>query len=139
MIFKKEANCPNCQSKGKKISSKKMLNHIKDISAIDIIFQYYICKNEDCDIVYFNINNKFLTTQLNKEVGYKNSSSKKADICYCYDIKKDELNKNTLNKIEAKMQKFSCYCQIRNPYGKCCMSEIKKLMNKTFDNENITT
>lgn len=139
MIFKKEANCPDCQTKGKKISSKKILNHVKDISAIDIIFQYYLCKNPDCNIVYFNINNKFLTTQLNKEVGYKNSSSTKANICYCYDIKKDELDENTLNKIETKMQKFSCYCQIRNPYAKCCMSEIKKLMGESLEKEDMAT
>lgn len=127
MIFKAEDQCPKCKIKGKKISIEYMINHINDISTLRNDFEYHICKNPKCEVVYFNIKNEYTTKELNKEVGYKNSSSSNANICYCYNIKKSELNEDVINTIKVKMKKSPCICEIRNPYSSCCMIEIKKL------------
>lgn len=131
MIFKQEGHCPKCASKGAKIAHKTLLLHVDDISYIHEEFDYFICKNSACDVVYFNIINEFLTSQLNKSVGYKQSSSKDALICYCYNIKKEQLNEHTLAYIETKMEECPCACEQRNPYGSCCLKEIKKLQKNS--------
>lgn len=130
MIFKVEGLCPNCKKKGKKISLLKMKNHVDDISFLRDEFTYYICKNSACETVYFSIVSQFTTAQLNKEVGYKNSSSANANICYCYNIKKSQLNEHIIGFIESKMEEYPCDCATRNPYATCCRSEVKKLLKK---------
>lgn len=132
MIFKVEGQCPQCAQKGKKISLKKMKLHVDDLSYITDAFDYYICKNGSCEVVYFNIANQFLTSQLNKEVGYKHNSSDNALICYCYNITKSQLNEHTIGYIETKMEEYPCECAKRNPYGSCCMKEIKKLQKHSL-------
>lgn len=133
MIFKVEGQCPKCAQKGKSISIKKMRHHVDDISFLHDEFEYYVCQNSACEIVYFNIINEFYTYQLNKEVGYKQSSSQEANICYCYNIKKSDLNEYTIGYIETKMEEYPCECKTRNPYGNCCKKHIKKLMKETRD------
>ncbi len=133
MIFKVDGQCPKCAKRGKKISLKKMKSHVDDISYIKEHFNYYVCKNSHCEVVYFNIMNEFLTHQLNKEVGYKKSSSSDATICYCYNIKKSQLNSNTIGYIKTKMEEYPCDCEKRNPYNSCCLNEIKKLLKAKCD------
>lgn len=130
MIFKVEGQCSQCQTKGKKISLESMNNHVDDISFLRDEFDYHICKNSDCEVVYFNIVSQFTLTQLNKEIGYKRASSENANICYCYNIKKSQLNVHTIDFIKSKMEEYPCACDIRNPYGSCCQSDIKKLLKK---------
>lgn len=127
MIFKAQGQCPRCAQKGKNVALKKMKHHVDDISFLRDEFDYYICKNESCDIVYFSIVSEFSTQQLNKEVGYKKSASDSANICYCYNIKKSDLNEHTLGFIETKMEEYPSSCGIRNPYGVCCTGAIKKM------------
>lgn len=127
MIFKAEGICPNCHKKGKTTSLKKVRHHVDDISFLRDDFDYHICKNSDCNTVYFSINSQFNMKQLNKEVGYKNSSSEDALICYCYNIKKSDLDKNTLGFVQTKMDEYPCECEIRSPYHDCCQKEIRKL------------
>jgi len=133
MVFKAEGICPKCKSKGKQVSKDSMLHHVDDISYIKEQFDYYICKNALCEVVYFNILNEYLYTHLNKEVGYKSFSTSNANICYCYNIKKQDLNEHTIGIIETKMDEYPCACEVRNPYGSCCRKEIKKLMKEKIE------
>ncbi len=130
MIFKVEGQCPNCAQKGKKIARDAMIHHVDDIAFLRDEFDYFVCKNSHCDTVYFSIVSEFDVHQLNKEVGYKNSSTQKANICYCYNINKEELHTNTAGIIETKMEEYPCACEQRNPYGTCCLGEIKKLLKE---------
>ena len=127
MIFKAQGQCPRCAQKGKKIALKKMRNHVDDISFLRDEFDYYICKNESCDMVYFSIVSEFTTFELNKEVGYKNSASNNANICYCYNLKKQDLNEYTIGFIETKIEEYPSACEERNPYASCCLGAIKKM------------
>lgn len=135
MQFKAEGQCPKCHTKGKVIALKKMINHVDDLSFIKDRFDYFVCKKSSCENVYFNISNEFTVDQLNKEVGYKQSSSEDANICYCYNIKKSELNEFIFELIEEKMEFFPSSCGIRNPYGKCCLVEIKKVLKENLKNK----
>lgn len=132
MNFRVEGQCPKCHQKGKMIALNKMLNHVDDISYIKDRFDYFICKNSSCENVYFNISNEYTLKQLNKEVGYKKDSSIDAVICYCYNIKKSSLNEHIFDLIEEKMEFYPSSCGIRNPYGKCCLVEIKKTLKENI-------
>jgi excinuclease UvrABC ATPase subunit len=128
MIFKVQGVCPKCKGKGTKINLKSMQNHVDDISYIKD-FQYHVCMNKSCEVAYFNVQNEFLYTQLNKELGFKEYSSNNAHICYCYGIQKAQLNEHTLGYIDTKMEEYPSACSIRNPSGKCCKKYIKKMLH----------
>lgn len=129
MIFKVEGLCPKCKSKGKSIKKQAMMNHVDDISFVKD-FDYYVCMESSCEVVYFNIQNEFLHTQMNKELGYKNYSSEDATVCYCYGLKKNELNEHSVGYLETKMEEYPRACGTRNPTGKCCKGYIKKMINE---------
>jgi len=107
-----------------------MLHHVKDISKISDA-TYYYCNSPSCDIVYFNNNEVFNTSMLNKEVGLKDSSSQQALVCYCYNYTKSSLDSVGLaQKIEIRMNNYGSRCDTRHPAGECCLPEIKQIINK---------
>ena len=119
--------CPTCKEKGTKVERSTLFYHISDISKIKDN-EYFICKNPNCETVYFSTSSLFTCKELNKEIGLKKSSSSDALICYCFNHKKSDVNSTTITDIESKMKNFGCKCEIRNPYAGCCMSGIKKFL-----------
>lgn len=128
MFFKVEGICPKCSTKGKSVALNKMIIHVNDISKVDGNIEHYVCKNSSCDVVYFNIKSNFLVNDINKEIGYKDSASTNGAVCYCYGVKKSELNDSTIEMIESKMELVPRSCGTRNPYTVCCVGEIKKML-----------
>ena len=119
--------CPTCKEKGKKVDRSVLLYHIDDISKIKDK-EYFVCKNSKCETVYFNLSSLFTCKELNKEIGVKEFSSSEALVCYCFNHKKGDVDKFTLDEIETKMKEVGCKCEVRNPYAGCCMSGIKKFL-----------
>lgn len=129
MKFFTEENCPKCREKGTKIDKKVLTYHLDDISKIRDD-EYLICKNPECKIIYFALTHSFTCRELNKEVGFKNYSSQQANLCYCYNHKKSDIDENSIKKIQEKMKTIGCKCETRNPIGGCCMASIKKYLKQ---------
>lgn len=127
MLFSALGICSTCKEKGKRLDSSVLLYHVNDISKIQNT-EYFLCKNPECEVVYFSLENIFTCKELNKEVGFKNYSSAEANLCYCFNHKKKDIDEHTLGDIEEKMKTAGCKCEIRNPQGSCCLSGIKKFI-----------
>ena len=68
---------------------------------------------------------------INKEIGFKDSSSHKALICYCYNYTKSSLdNIGLTDKIQIRINNYGSRCDTRHPSGKCCIPEIKSTIKK---------
>jgi len=90
---------------------------------------YYFCNDPDCDVVYFGEDQRTLVrSDLRVGVGQK-SRGQNRTICYCFDVQlsdlasEDSLLQSKSFVIEQTRQS-SCDCKIRNPSGKCCLSDF---------------
>ncbi len=129
MLFRPK--CPHCKKSGKRVEHDTMLHHIKDISTLSKN-RYYYCASFECDIVYFNKHDApYTTAMLNKEIGFKEGSSDQAAVCFCYHYMKSELyNPSIIEKINIRINNYGSRCDIRNPSGKCCLKDIKKVQKE---------
>ncbi len=127
--------CPLCGTKGHRVESDKMIHHVKDISKMGD-GNYSFCPCPECDVVYFLDEETFTTKMINKEIGLKDSSSQKGAICYCYNYPKSELfDDSIVDKINIRIENYGSRCDLRNPSGRCCLKDIKKMQKQKKEEE----
>ena len=137
MQFSKKPLCPLCKQEAKGVLAKTLNALLKTQAKekLDSLEDFYICKTSACKAIYFK-NSKVLTqADVNVSVGFKDDAKVK-NYCYCFgwtqerlkdDIK--EHGKSTaIDDIKAKMDSIGCSCEVKNPSGKCCMSDVKKVV-----------
>ena len=129
------AKCPACNQKGQKVENDTMIHHVKDISKMgDGGYSY--CSNPQCNVVYFRDKELFTTDMINKEIGFKNSSSDQGAVCFCYNYTKSVLYDDALvDKINIRIDNYGSRCDLRSPSGKCCIKEIKKMQKEKKEEE----
>ncbi len=133
--------CPYCKTKAKHIGYKTILMqlkypHVKEAKE----GKYFICMEPNCDVVYFssNVEVVFFKKDLRTKIGIKKKDNSKT-ICYCFDITEKDISDEIKLTGESKIYKFIktktvdnlCACSIKNPLGKCCLSEVKKIISAT--------
>lgn len=127
--------CPHCQQKGQKVDNDTMIHHVRDISKMgDGGYSY--CANPQCDVVYFRNKEIFTTSMINKEIGFKQSASDSAAVCFCYSYPKSELYDDSLvDKINIRIDNYGSRCDLRNPGGKCCIRQIREMQKEKKEEE----
>ena len=97
-----------------------------------------ICCDPDCDVVYFGDRGLILRiSDLHTVPGFKRGSE--GLICYCFGHSKDQVEQEmitlghsqTLERVLAKVGDRNCACEVRNPAGKCCLKELKRVVQET--------
>lgn len=125
-------NCPECGNTSKTVGFKTVLHHLKFPHVLGAEeSEYYFCSDAACSLVYFSANNKRIT-QRQISVFDENRAEK---ICYCFDIDKavyiEALGNNSAEKIKQfvvqKTKASLCACAIKNPSGRCCLADFKKI------------
>lgn len=132
--------CPICNSEGisvGKVTVEHLVseNHCKDI----VGDQYKICMNEDCDVVYYNLDNgtTFLKDQVNVPIWFKKDANPKY-ACYCGKVTEEQVIEavvkhgaktvKEVNAITGAMKNSNC--KENNPLGVCCHKIIQKAIDK---------
>ena len=102
--------------------------------------QYYFCQASGCDVVYFASDPQapvFRRSDLLVRVGAKEESGP-APICYCFGFTRQDIwneihatGKPTIaERIAAEVRAGDCACQVKNPSGKCCLSEVRRIADR---------
>jgi hypothetical protein len=100
--------------------------------------QYYFCEVRDCEVVYFASNPRapvFRRSDLLVRVGAKEESDP-IPLCYCFgftrkDIENEiaETGRSTVtDRITAEVKATNCACEVRNPSGKCCLGDVRRVV-----------
>ena len=124
--------CKVCRQKG---------HAVKDITVKQFVKKpllsytgFFFCENSECDVVYFNnVSNVYLQkSDIKERVGLKEKNSPRP-ICYCFgyfieDVEKD--GKRVVQEINKKIKELGCECEIKNPSGRCCLSDIRKIIGE---------
>lgn len=133
-------NCPSCKNKAKnvKLITLKSLLKPSALETLNAKENHYFCSTEDCDVVYFDTNNKkYLVSDIKVAVHQKDGSVT-TPICYCFDWTKKKIKQyseegippNPVEHIRENIKENRCGCEINNPQGSCCLGNVTKFINQ---------
>lgn len=134
--------CPICNGDTKKVKEITVRHFILD-SLVNKVKEgnYYICLNEDCDVVYYNLNENIIVKkqEMKVPIWYKKDANPKY-ICYCNQVTEEQIINAVLNdgakdikdivRLTGAMKNGKC--EINNPFGKCCSPNIQETINKAL-------
>lgn len=128
------------------IDMKVVKNFARDEFANRIVRDdYFVCLNKECKVAYFGYNKKVMlkNSDLKMQIWFKDGTNPKY-ICYCSKVTEAEITEavvkhgartvNDIVKITGAMKNSNC--KINNPLGKCCSSDIQKVINNIIENED---
>lgn len=98
--------------------------------------QYYFCEAPGCDAVYFPLDTQaptFRRSDLSVRVGSKETADP-IPVCYCFGFTRQDIwdeirstGKSTLaERIAAEVEAGRCACEVKSPYGKCCLGDVTR-------------
>ncbi len=132
--------CPVCKKAGIKVRNIT----VKHLVLETIIGQvgtddYYLCMNEECNVVYFNSESRvrFNKEQVKVPIWFKKDANPKY-ACYCSKVTEEQVI-NAIVKDGAETMKDvlkltgamkNAQCQKNNPLGKCCHQIVQNAINK---------
>lgn len=121
--------CIVCGQVALDVSTRTMLQHIKDVWRHALSEeQYYFCRTEDCDVVYFTRNGEKLgKTDIRTRVGIKEQDDSTL-ICYCFGVNKvvAATDKEVKEFVIKQTKESTCACETANPSGRCCLKDFAK-------------
>jgi NAD(P)H-nitrite reductase large subunit len=102
---------------------------------------YYLCRNEKCDIVYYNVENSlnFNKQKVKVPIWFKENANPKY-VCYCSKVTEAQVINAVVNDgaksvddivILTRAMKNS-QCQRNNPLGTCCHQIIQDAIDKAL-------
>lgn len=133
-------NCPVCNNEGVSISRVTVEHLVIDNCRNAVVGdQYKICLNEDCSVVYYNLDNenKFLKDQVSVPIWFKKDVNPKY-ACYCSKVTEDQVIEAVIkhsaktvkevNAVTGAMKNPNCI--EKNPLGVCCHKIIQEAIEK---------
>ncbi|MBZ9626152.1 (2Fe-2S)-binding protein [Clostridium sp. FP2] len=135
--------CPICNSEGIEVKNITIKHLVIDELTYQIKdYNYFICMNEGCNVVYFNPNLgiSYNKQQVKVPIWFKKDANPKY-ICYCNQVTEQQIINAVLNDGAKDMKDIIMLtgamkngkCEINNPLGKCCSEFIQKTINKALN------
>lgn len=140
--------CPECSKKGNKVKTLTLQSLLRQqyLPAIKGN-QYRFCATATCKIAYYseNSNQAFNKDALKVRVGIKETDIPRP-VCYCfnYNIESIELEieatgTSTASEDIKNRQQDGCWCETRNPQGRCCVGLVRQLEKEVLEKRNKQT
>ncbi len=130
-------HCPQCGEKGKRVG-RPTVRALLARSLRLVEGDYWFCRNEGCDVVYYSeLGLSFLTEDLREQVYQKRPHDPDVFVCYCFRHTVGEVTGGSpqgrariLEDITAGIHSAQCACDIRNPQGSCCLGNVKAVVRR---------
>lgn len=103
--------------------------------------KHYFCGTTDCEVVYFDSQNKKYRFEDIKEVIYQKDDSLSAPICYCFGWTREKIKlaiangniPSPLEHIRENIKENRCGCEFNNPQGSCCLGNVTKYIKQNIN------
>ena len=133
-------NCPICNNEGISISKVTVEHLIKEDYLKEVeVEQYKICMNEDCNVVYYSVDNekKFLKDQVKVPIWFKKDANPNY-ACYCSKVTEEQVIEAVINHNAKTVKEVNAVtgamknpnCKENNPLGVCCHKIIQEAIDK---------
>ncbi len=133
-------NCPDCNNQG--VSVKRLtVEHLVTENCRNAVVgdQYKICMNEDCDVVYFDVDSgtRFLRDQVKVPIWFKKDANPKY-ACYCSKVTEEQVIEAVVKHGAKTIQEVNALtgamknsnCKENNPLGICCHKIVQEAIDK---------
>jgi|Deesub1362B_J571_1020462.scaffolds.fasta_scaffold00621_4 arsenate reductase len=139
--MKGKSVCKECSKKGLPVKGITLKNLVKSTKLKDLkeLEGFYFCQTSECDVVYFNnnINSYLYKNDIKVRVGIK-EKKEPIPICYCFGWTKQRIlnqiketgHSTAIEEITRMVKEGKCACVIKNPSGRCCLSDVKKIVEE---------
>jgi Zinc binding domain len=99
---------------------------------------HYFCADPACEVVYFDETGRlYHRTELRERVWQKEPFSDRR-VCYCFDENEADIRAElqetgqclAVARVQAHIAAGRCACDIRNPRGVCCLSDLRETIER---------
>jgi bacterioferritin-associated ferredoxin len=134
--------CPACKMSGIKVKNYTVKNLVLDeLAELVGDMDYYLCRNEKCDIVYYNVesNLNFNKQKVKVPIWFKENANPKY-VCYCSKVTEAQVINAVVNDGAKSVDDIviltgamkNSQCQRNNPLGTCCHQIIQDAIDKAL-------
>jgi hypothetical protein len=133
-------SCPSCGVVSKKVKNITLKSMLKPASleSLDADLEHYFCTTTDCEVVYFDSEQKSYAKSDIKVSVYQKDSSLEVSVCYCFDWTKEKIKQsvekglipNPIEHIRGNIKANRCGCEVNNPQCSCCLGNVTKFINQ---------
>ena len=127
--------CPDCGQRGITVAAHTVNALVIPERALAEGYpDGYVCKNRDCSTLYFFGSGieAISRDEINVPAGFKASGVPQL-VCYCYEHTREEIQEEYRSygesaieaSIREKVNAGSCSCEVNNPTGRCCLSDVR--------------
>lgn len=142
MLEELKLYCPVCNIEGINVN-KITVDHLvlDEFSTLVKNVNYNICMNENCDVVYYSLDNEIMLfkDQIKVPIWFKKDANPKY-ACYCSKVSEKQVidaiinhqakTIKDVNKITGSMNNANCI--ENNPLGICCHKNIQEIIDKVL-------
>ncbi|MDX8385182.1 MAG: hypothetical protein R8M11_01545 [Gallionella sp.] len=135
----KRKNCPECGDVCIGVNLTTMRHHVQFPENQNIDNQniaegeYSFCPNPQCGVGYFSLSDTISKDKL--RMFQRVSDGYETLLCYCFDVSQDGYlsalkagEHEPIKHFVIQQTKLgACACEIRNPSGRCCLVNFKRL------------
>jgi hypothetical protein len=134
------APCPTNQQVGPRLDTltvKALL--ARPLTAVAAGSGYRFCPAPDCPTVYYRADGQqvFGEGDLRERVYQKHTADPASVVCYCFGHTVADIQAalaagdpgRIVDTIERGIQAGQCACDIRNPQGRCCLGNVRELLD----------
>jgi hypothetical protein len=100
---------------------------------------YAFCQQQPCPVVYFSADGmqRLAEADLRERVHQKAPGADDVFVCYCFRHTPGTLRAahratgtgTVIDQITRNIQAGRCACEIRNPQGRCCLGNVRAVIN----------
>ena len=135
-----QKDCPVNSIKGKPVQliTLKSLLKPRALEQLNPETSYRFCASSDCSVVYYSETGQTFTTNDLKVPVFHKDSRETTPACYCFGWTRQRIaqeikqfgESSAVTSITAHVQAKRCGCEVNNPQGKCCLSEVKTVVQE---------
>ena len=134
-----QESCPKCDKPCKSVAIRTLYHQIRFPENQGIAPEsYYYCPLKNCSVGYFTLAGLIIPKHHLRTI----SNIEHNKLCYCFDIDVSQYisalkdrNAEAIKNFVIKLTKSGdCACETRNPSGRCCLADFKKL-EKEYNNQ----
>ena len=135
-----QAPCPTNQQVGPVLDTLTVKALLAlPLTAVAPDHGYRFCPAPDCPTVYYRADGRqvFGEDDLRERVYQKHTADPASPVCYCFGHTVADIQAalaagdpdRILDHIERGIQAGQCACDIRNPQGRCCLGNVRELID----------